>query len=304
MASKPATTLLTARDTDILTALDRCLLTLDQLLKLSQTFSRPFTTYRRAHERLQQISDSGWVRRAQYATASRGAVNYYLLTRLGYQILHGADAVAPTKRYFSPVGIANQQHTRSLADFIVHTAVGAHLAAATLTSFYRENTLRLDVRDQTLWPDCAFQLLDANGQELSFVVELDNSTERIRSPKELDSWERKIRFYDEYQYASGRRFRVLVVATRSQERMKHILTASADLIRNPQRSLFYGITLAQYLGEPHGVTSPCFTDHIGRSVALLPRQRFAPASSALRQSPRYQAAPSQVEPSHLEPSLC
>jgi len=206
--------------------------------------------------------------------------------------------------YPSPVGIANQQHTRSLADFIVHTTVGAHRAVVTLTSFYRENTLRLDVGDKTLWPDCAFQLLDSSGQELSFVVELDNSTERIRSPRELESWERKIRLYDEYQYASGRRFRVLIVATRSHERMKHILSAAADLIRNPQRSLFYGNTLANYLGEPNGVTSPCFTDHLGRRVALLPRQRFAPASSALRHSPRYQAAPSQVEPSRLELSLC
>ena len=70
---------------------------------------------------------------------------------------------------------------------------------------------------------------------LSFFVELDNSTERIRSQKELESWERKIRFYDEYQYASGRRYRVLVVTTRSTERLSHILAAAAELVRNPRR---------------------------------------------------------------------
>jgi len=71
MARRPTTTLVTPRDLDILTALDRCPLTLDQLLSLSQTFSRPFTIYRRAHERLQQLSDSGWVRRAQHAIPAR-----------------------------------------------------------------------------------------------------------------------------------------------------------------------------------------------------------------------------------------
>ena len=159
MATTTRTTLVTPRDLDILKAVDRSPLTALQLLKLSETFCLRFTTERRVRERLHVLCSAGWVRRSQYATASSGALNYYLLTKLGYQILHGPDAVAPTKRYFSPVGIASQHHTQSLADFIVHTALCAHRAGVAFTGFSRENTLRLDLGSQSQWPDCGFQLI-------------------------------------------------------------------------------------------------------------------------------------------------
>ena len=51
MATLSSNLLLTARDLEILTALDRCPLTAEQLLKLSQIFAAPFTSERRVRER-------------------------------------------------------------------------------------------------------------------------------------------------------------------------------------------------------------------------------------------------------------
>lgn len=196
MASEPPFRLVTPRDLEILTALDCCPLTATQLLKVSETFASPFTHERRVRARLHVLCEAGRVRRWQYATAGRGAPNCYTLSPLGYRILHGEKAVPPTKRAFEPVGLAKQRHTQSLAEFIVHSLVSAHRTGLTVSSFYRENTLRLAIGNESLFPDCSFQLIEETGQEYGFFVEIDGGSERIRSPKYADSWERKIRLYD------------------------------------------------------------------------------------------------------------
>lgn len=269
---------ITSRDVEILASLDRCPLTVEQIMKLSQTFDAgPFTSLRSVQDRLQKLCRAGWLRRWRYATATRGASpHYYKLTLLGYRILHGEDAAPVAKRQFSEVGLAHQHHTRSLADFIVHTAVAAHGRGCPLKSFYRENTLRLAVGEDTLYPDCAFELLTPRRRQYNFLVELDSGTERVRSDKDSESWERKIRLYDELQSRiHPRRFRVLVVTTRSRERLRHILDAAGSLVRNRQRSLFYGVYLDHFLSEPDAVREACFLDHRDRRVSLLPARDFA-----------------------------
>jgi len=279
MTRPPKLRLVTTRDLEILAALDHCPLTALQLLKLSRTFGRPFTGERRVRERLQILCDAGRVRRSHYATADRGALNYYTLLPAGYHVLHGPDAKPPTKRYFGPIGFAREPHTRALADFVVHTAVAAHDAGVRFTGFYRENAFWLPVGGEMLYPDCAFQLI-AFDREFSFFVELDNSGQRMRSSSEdAESWQRKIRLYEAFQDRCPLRFRVLVVTTRSTERLDHILDLASNLARNPQRALFYGTTLPRFLSEPGAVTSPCFADHRGRLVSLVPHPR---AKEALR----------------------
>ncbi|MBI3468313.1 MAG: replication-relaxation family protein [Planctomycetes bacterium] len=275
MTRPPKLRLLTTRDLEILAALDCCPLTALQLLKLSRIFGRPFTGERRVRERLQILCDGGRVRRSQYATADRGALNYYTLLPAGYHVLHGPDAKPPTKRYFGPIGFAREPHTRALADFVVHTAVAAHDAGVRFTGFYRENAFWLPVGGEMLYPDCAFQRI-AFDREFSFFVELDNSGQRMRSSSEdAESWQRKIRLYEAFRDLCPLRFRVLVVTTRSTERLGHILELAASSARNPQRSLFYGTTLSRFLNETCAVTAPCFTDHRCRLVSLVPRLRAA-----------------------------
>ena len=273
-----ATRQITSRDIEILSSLDRCPLTVEQIMKLSRTFDAgPFTSPRSVQDRLQKLCTAGWLRRWPYATTARGASpHYHKLTLLGYRILHGEDALPIAKRQFCEVGLAHQHHTRSLADFLVHTAVAAHGRGCPLKGFYRENTLRLAVGQDTLYPDCAFELLTPRRRQYNFLVELDSGTERVRSDKDTESWQRKIRLYDELQsQIYPKRFRVLIVTTRSSDRLRHILDAAGALVRNRQRSLFYGVYLEDYLSETDGVCEACFLDHRGRRAALLPARDFA-----------------------------
>jgi hypothetical protein len=266
----PLTTLVTPRDLDIFLALDRSPLTARQLLKASQTFTQPFTSERCVRERLSRLCAAGRVRRWTYATAGRGALGYYVLARLGYHLLHGADAVPP-KRIGGPVALARQPHTQALADFIVHTAVLAHQSNLLLTDFYAENTLCLRLGTDCLYPDGAFRLRTIEGRTFSFFVELDNGTQPIHSPKDVESWQRKLQFYQRFQDQAQERFRVLLISTRSQQRLEHLLTLAARLATIPQRSLCYGGTLAAYLASANSLTHPCLHNHRGEPVSLIRR---------------------------------
>src|SRR5437660_8492100 len=121
MASTPVR--ITPRDLDILKALERTPLTARQLLKLSETFALRFTSERKVRLRLQALGSAGQVRQGRYvALAGRGAgtPKYYLLSPLGFRLLHD-DATAPRRRHaFEAVGIAREHHTHALAEFIVH----------------------------------------------------------------------------------------------------------------------------------------------------------------------------------------
>jgi Replication-relaxation len=267
-----ATAALTPRDFDILQAVERCPLTAAQLLRLSETFPRPFRTEHTLRIRLFKLAAAGQLRRWPYAIAGRGMPGYYRLTRQAYRLLH-PERKLPGWHTFAPIGIARQHHSHFLADFIVHTAVGAHHAGVLLTEFSAENTLRLTVGDLSLYPDNAFTLVTASERRLAFFVELDNSTETIRSPHNDETWERKLAFYEAYQNQSRERFRVLVVSTRNSTRPLHILASARSLTKYPLRSLFYGITLTSYLKEKCPLTAPCFLDHRGKPVALVPPER-------------------------------
>ena len=270
---------LTDRDMEILLAIERCPLTVVQLLKLSRTFpGQPFTSLRSVQDRLQKMRDAGWVRRWPYATASRGgSPDYYKTPLLGFRLVYGESAVPPTKRHFAEVSIANHHHTHSLADFIVHAITAAHRRAIRMARFYRENTLRLRASSEVFSPDCAFEFHTPTGPQLNFLVELDNGTERIRSDKDTESWQRKIRLYNLLQDANyPHRFRVLVVTTRSRDRFRSILTLAAEQTANPRRSLFYGIHLDDFLAEPDAICRPCFQNHHGAPVALVPLTALGP----------------------------
>ena len=274
MATSSTTRHLTDRDEEILLALDRCPLTVVQMLKLSQAFpGQPFTSVRSVQDRLHKLFDAGWVRSWPYAIANHGSPpDYYRLTPLGFRLVHGEHAPPPAKRHFSELSIGHHHHTNALADFIVHTLVAAHRRSIRLAHFYRENTLQLRVGDDVLlWPDSAFELHTASRQQFNFLVELDTGTERVRSQKDTDSWQRKIRLYNQLQDRNyPDRFRVLVVCTRSSGRLQSILTLASQQASNPHRTLFYAIALPDYLAQPDALCHPCFRDHRGQRVSLIP----------------------------------
>lgn len=293
MASTPLT-LVTPRDLDLFRALERTPLTVRQLLRLSTTFARPFTTERRVQERLRALCAAGRVRRWIYATAGQGALGYYTLTPLGYRLLHGPDAVPPVRGLCGPVGIARQRHTRHLAAVIVHLLVAAHRAGLPVERFHRENALALRAGEETLYPDCTLALRAPGGTLLTFYVELDNATETVRSGGNADAWERKLRFYEAYQNLCPERFRVLGVTSAGPARRQHLLSAAAAVARDPRRSLLYGVTLEDLLGEDEALQKAVFRDHRGRPVALVPPgllTKFVSTSAAVLASAACPSSP-------------
>ena len=279
MANSSSRCVVTPRDIETLMALDRCPLTACQLLKLSGTFEPPFTTERRVRERLQQLAKVGWIRSWPYATTGHGGSPYYWkLTRNGFRLLHDSQTPAPKRRQFEELGIGHHFHTLSLADFLVQTFVAADRLGVEVRYFARENSIRMEASGSVLYPDCAFQLFTPNGRAFNFVVELDNGTERIRSPQDVESIERKIRGYDLHQSSTPSfdhgRFVVLFVTTRSSDRLTHILQAAARIMRNPRRTLFLGVTLSAFLNHDAPLTTSLFlspTDHLQSLISLTAR---------------------------------
>lgn len=276
----------TARDLEILRALDLVPLTAIQLRRLSETWQEPFRAQRTVRDRMLRLVEAKLVRVWRYATTFPcQPTNYYTLSRAGYELLHGPDAAPPSKQHFSEVALSRQPHTQALADFIVHTHTSARVGNVDAINFQRENAVRLAVAGGTIYPDAAFELLTEAGRRYRFFVEIDGGTERLCTQKTAESIERKIRLYDELQDASPERFRLLfVVMHGSLPRLKNILDLAGRAVRNPDRSLVYGITLPGYISTYCGVTSPVFRDHRGRECALVdptPTQAFVQARSLL-----------------------
>ena len=247
-----------------------------QLLKLSRTFpGQPFTSVRSVQDRLQKLRHVGWIQSWPYAFPIRGGTpDYYRLTLQGFRLLHGENAPPPAKRHFSEVSVARHHHTHGLAEFIVHTLTAAHRRGIILKHFYRENTLALPIDEDVAYPDSVFELHTRDRQQFNFLVELDNGTERIRSDKDTESWQRKIRLYNVLQDRNyPDRFRVLVVCTRCSGRLQSILELAAEHATNPQRALLYGVHLDDYLREPDALCRPASeTIEVSPSPSSLPPQ--------------------------------
>jgi len=226
------------------------------------------------------------VRRWRLAIESQGATPYYYkLTLEGHRTLHGKDATPQRSRAFSPIGLSLHTHTKALADFIVHTRVAAHRIGASFTDISAENEYCISAGAESLKLDGRFTLVRSVVRR-PYNVELDNSTETIFSARDTDSIARKIRLLD----AVDRRFDArdpgraitLFVTNRSRDRMLHILDAAATLVRNPNRSLIYGVYLPDYLASHAPLTTPCFLKHRCKPVALFPKNVIQDTAPTIR----------------------
>ncbi|TWT51716.1 hypothetical protein KOR42_34030 [Thalassoglobus neptunius] len=262
------------RDIELLMALDRCPLTVGQLCRLSLSFAAPFNDESNLRRRLRALANAGLLKSWRYSIASEGqSPKYFKLSRDGYRMLYGFDAVLPRRRYFEEIRPGHHHHTFCLAELVVRLITTGQREGTRVRHFARENSVKLVANGFTLFPDCAFQLVTRDGQEFNFVVELDNGTERIRTAKDVESIERKLRGYDAHQsqFASSdrQRYLVLFVTTRSSERTKRILDLAALVMQNPQRTVFLACDLPT-LDQHDPFEKPVFVDHRGLKRTLLP----------------------------------
>jgi len=247
---------------------------------------------------MQALAAGGWVRSSLLATISRRAASWYRLTPEGYRLLHGQDAVLPHKTFFMPMPPSRQEHALWLAEVIVHTMVAAERSLLSINDYRRENSVVLSLASETLKPDGSMQLQTADHRQFNFFIELDNGTEPVRSPRQRQSLERKVRFYEALQDAvlgnwkCGERTRpppryCVLFFTRSMQRQKHLLRTARQIARNPDRRLCLGVSLAEYLSDPNPLRSPITVDHHGQWQGIV---SVAYQARSLRESLRLELA--------------
>ncbi len=258
----------TARDQQIHQALALTPLDTQQLLKFSETFDQPFTTDRKLRERLQEHTRAGWVHTFAYATTTAGCVNYYRLAAGGYRALYGPDAVMPKRAAFNEVSLGLQRHTRHLADVITHTNVHAKRLEVRLFDQGGENQLPLKTGGRIQRPDFSFRLHTGDAV-YTYYDEMDEGTEPISSSKQRESLEAKIRFHEDYQNATGERYRVRVFFAKASPRMAQFLNLARHFSKQ-QRCIFFAVLLDDYLNHGSPLTAPIFVDHFHRLQSLVP----------------------------------
>lgn len=268
---------LTGRDIEILTCLDRTPMTTQQLVTASASFSQPFTDESLVRRRLGKLRVAGFARSYPYSLASNGrAPQYWKLTRTGYRLIYGPDASLPGKRYFAEIPPGNHIHTHAIASLISHVISCGQRHNIEMDQYARENSVRLEADSFQVYPDGAFRLVSRSKDDrpYPFVLELDNGSERVRSRQDIESIERKIRAYEAHQSRYRRddptRYLVLFVTTRSQQRLKNVLNTCSSLIKNPQRTLFLGVTLTELL-KTDPFATPVLQSNNGLHRTLLPR---------------------------------
>jgi hypothetical protein len=267
MASK-SIVIYTARDQQIQECLALTPLDTQQLLKASQTFDQPFTSDRKLRERLQEHAVAGWVRTFTYAMSASGQLNYYKLTADGYRLLNGPEAPLPKPSFFREVSPALQRHTRHLADVVVQTILHARRLGVPILDQVGENQLSLALGDRVQKPDHSFRLATRD-DIYTYYDELDEGTEPIASTKQRESLEAKIRFHEDYQNATGERYRVRMIFAKTSARLAQFLQLAR---RNGtrQRCIFYAVFLEDYLKHGSPLTTPIFLDHFNRLQLLVP----------------------------------
>ncbi|EMI16462.1 hypothetical protein RMSM_06620 [Rhodopirellula maiorica SM1] len=270
-------TALTARDLEILTSLDRIPMTPRQLQVVSESFRQPFSDEALVRRRLGRLKDAGFLQAFPYSLVSEGrAPKYWKLTRAGYRIIYGSDASLPGRRYFSEVSAGHHVHAHSLASMVAHLEASAARHNIEMDQYARENSIKFHSGQSHVSPDGAFRLLHRyeSARPYSFVIEMDNGSERVRSNKDIESIQRKVQTYDHHQSRYKRddpaRYLVLFVTTRSERRLEHVLSTCSSLIRNPDRTLFLGATLEALLAvDPF--SEPVLQSNNGLRRTLVPR---------------------------------
>ena len=288
------------RDIELLTAIDRCPLTPAQLCKLSETFVSPFNDEANMRRRFRKLASAQLVQCFPYVIGGDGrSPRYYKLTRDGYRLLYGKNASLPKRRYFQAISPGHHHHTYSMAETIVHLCVKAKENNCEVIQFARENSIKLRAEPFTLYPDSAFVIRRSDGRCFSFVLEYDNGTERVRSKQDVESIERKIRGYDAHQSQFAAhdpdRYLVLFITTRSKLRLKYILDVAADVMKQPQRRVFVGCELGDFLNADPFRNS-VFEDHRGL------RRMIVPTAAVFSDNKTYKTSTSFPK-SHLHPVL-
>jgi hypothetical protein len=280
--------LLSEHDLALLRLLHHTPATTPLLLKASSTFpGGAFRDERRVRERLQTLASFGLVRAFPGAQGVGAPVNWYKLTLEGFRTLHGGSRDPPHRSKFGATSPSRFEHTRVLAEVIVHIFVAAHDHHIAVPYFFGDGEQTIEGAGQSQRPDCFFRFAHC-GRHFNIMFEVDQATEPLDS-EAANALRQKILIYEAHQDSvwqwwkqSGRHaprpyFRVAFLTT-SMERAAHSLWLAQECARNSDRHLCYAASQELFLASKDPLQSPLFNDHHGRWQALVnvqPTSHFA-----------------------------
>lgn len=275
------------RDLELLQNVDRCPLTAEQLFQLAAATMRPFSELPDLRRRLRKLKAAGLLNCWPYAIATTGrSPLYFKLTREGYRFLYGEDAPLPRRRHFEQISPGHHHHTLSLAKLLVHICTSAARHGHVVENYARENSVCLKADPFMIYPDGAFVLRRSDGKTFPFCVELDNGTERVRSKLDVECIERKLRGYDAHQSQFATfdpdRYLVLLVTTRTKQRLDNMLRLASAVMQQTQRTVFIGASLTELL-KVDPFENSVFEDHRCLKRTLIPRMTPAKTSQSTEQ---------------------
>lgn len=282
---------LSDRDLALLRLVEMTPVTAAQIRKASLAFpGEPFRDERRVRERMQTLSEAGFIRTCTSTLAIGGAAHYYRLTQQGFRAIY-PESTAPIPRAASAdIAPSRLVHSMATADAIVHVLASASQSRVRIDRFHGDGRLTLEIGEYRQQPDCHFQLAFA-GKTFNLLFEIDNSTEPLDSRRE-HAIRTKILGYESYQdwvlqlwkntgrYGARPAFRV-VFLTHGVNRANHILWLAQSLAQNKARRLVLSSTFDQFLGCADALSSPLFNDHFGHWQAIVNLQ----PTSAFNQRP-------------------
>ena len=199
-----------------------------------------------------------------------GRLNYYQLSPDGYRLLAGPRTALPNRSFFREVSPALQRHTRHVAD--VHRPdqrPRPPAGPAGDRAARRKPAILSHYERSRQKPDYSFRLATRDGV-LPIYDELDESTEPIASTQQRESLEAKIRFHEDYQNATGERYRVRMIFAKTAARMHAVSAAGATATRTRQRTHLLRRAAGDYLRHDSPLTGPLFLDHFNRLQSLIP----------------------------------
>lgn len=313
----------TARDDLIFALLEIIPLTAAQVKKYSQTFpvtgdeaneneegsrphtSGPFNKEKTALRRLQLLHRGGYLYNRPYdKNGTFGATRYFQLTRKGWQWQHRFESETPPypKRQHEAISPSRQHHTRNLADALVHLHYSAHRRGFRMEIISGESEITINNNKGITSLDGEVEFIRIRDENVRFhrLLELECSTHTLRSEKHnKKTWQNRARVIDHDAALRIKndqtRTRLLTFTSRSWEKAETIADLFKEETKNPDRQVYLGTFLPEFLAEEDGLFSPIFLDHKGNKVpalpswalhAELPSQAPTPRESLLLESER------------------
>jgi len=276
MATKKTRREWTFRVDDVATFLFRTPASPEQVLEVSQTWceGNRFTSLDYTQRFLNRLCHAGWLSQSQDPAAKRfGGQFYYKLTLKGYREWKQDDRAEPPTKRFCDRLIEPKAHLIARSKFLAHFTIVAHARGFRIENDHPENTLAITVGNSTIWPDHHCELVGRFGRRFFPFFEFDRSTETLVSArKQQDTWKHKNAVYDAHQniLRGRKRIRVIPVVTESHERLRNILSRFAEQTSNPDRQLYVGVHLDDFLRDPDALCQPIFMDQNHRSTSFIP----------------------------------